>query len=125
LDIRCPVTGVSYRDQARRSIKKNSHGLGESNMTRIKEDIIRDVMSKIALDRNTAGHLVESVLRNIKDTLASGDGVMISGFGEFKVKHKRARRGRNPKTKIEYEISERTVVTFHTSKVFRREMNQD
>jgi integration host factor subunit alpha len=76
-------------------------------LTRIKEDIIGDVMSQITLDRNTARNLVESVLSNIKESLASGDGVMISGFGEFKVRHKRARVGRNPKTKVEHEISER------------------
>ena len=58
-------------------------------MTVVKEDIIRDVMSQITLDRNTARNLVESILRIIKDTLASGDGVMISGFGEFKVKKNR------------------------------------
>jgi integration host factor subunit alpha len=92
-------------------------------MTRIKEDIIRDVMTQITLDRSTARNLVESILRNVKETLASGDGVMISGFGEFKIKHKRARMGRNPKTKVEFEISERTVVTFHASKTFRKEMN--
>jgi nucleoid DNA-binding protein len=50
---------------------------------------------------------------------------MISGFGEFKVKHKKVRMGRNPKTKIAYEISERKVVTFHSSKVLRRVMNSD
>jgi integration host factor subunit alpha len=92
-------------------------------MTRIKEDIIRDVMTQVALNRNTARNLVESVLSNIKDTLASGDSVMISGFGEFKVKHKRARIGRNPKTKVAHKISERKVVTFHASKVFRKELN--
>jgi integration host factor subunit alpha len=94
-------------------------------MTRIKEDIIRDVMTQITLDRSTAWKLVEGLIRLVKDTLASGDGVMISGFGEFRVKHKRARRGRNPKTKVEYEISEREVVTFHASKVLKRELNQD
>jgi integration host factor subunit alpha len=94
-------------------------------MTKIKEDIIRDVMTQITLDRNTARNLVEGLIRLVKDTLATGDGVMISGFGEFRVKHKRARIGRNPKTKIEHEISERTVVAFHASKVFRKEMNQD
>jgi integration host factor subunit alpha len=94
-------------------------------MTRIKEDIIRDIMTKITLDRSTARNLIESLLRIIKDTLASGDGVMISGFGEFKVRHKKARMGRNPKTKVAFEISKRKVVTFHASKVFRREMNQD
>ena len=94
-------------------------------MTRIKEDIVRDVMTQITLDRNTARNLVEGLIRLVKDTLASGDGVMISGFGEFRVKHKRARRGRNPKTKVEYEISEREVVTFHPSKVFRRDLCED
>ena len=66
-------------------------------MTRIKEDIIRDVMTQITLDRNTARNLVEGLIRLVKDTLATGDGVMISGFGEFRVKHNRARMGRNPK----------------------------
>ena len=94
-------------------------------MTRIKEDIIRDVMTQVALNRNTARNLVESVLSNIKESLASGDGVMISGFGEFKVRHKRARVGRNPKTKVEHEISERKVVTFHPSNDFRKELNKD
>jgi integration host factor subunit alpha len=94
-------------------------------MTRIKEDIIRDVMIKITLDRSTARNLIESLLRLVKGILASCDGVMISGFGEFKVRHKKARMGRNPKTKVAYEISERKVVTFHPSKVFKREMNQD
>jgi integration host factor subunit alpha len=68
---------------------------------------------------------VESILKLIKESLASGDGILISGFGEFNVKHKRARMGRNPKTKVEHEISERKVVTFHTSKVFEREIKSE
>ncbi|MCP4298771.1 MAG: integration host factor subunit alpha [Proteobacteria bacterium] len=92
-------------------------------MTRIKEDIIRDVMTKITLDRKYAKSLVESILDIIKQSLKDGEEVMISGFGHFKVRHKSSRVGRNPKTKISYEISERTVVTFYPSKVFRRELN--
>jgi integration host factor subunit alpha len=68
---------------------------------------------------------VESILKIIKEALASGDRVMISGFGDFKVAHKKARMGRNPKTKTEHEISERKVVTFGPSKIFRKEMNPD
>jgi integration host factor subunit alpha len=94
-------------------------------MTRIKEDIVREVMTQVTHDRSTAKYLVESLLKLLKQTLASGDRVMISGFGEFKVKHKRARMGRNPKTKKEYEISEREVVTFHASKVFRKKLFED
>ncbi|MBU2512872.1 integration host factor subunit alpha [bacterium] len=94
-------------------------------MTRIKEDIIRDVMTKITLDRKCAKNLVEAILGIIKNALESGEEVMISGFGYFKVRHKRSRIGRNPKTKVSYEISERTVVTFYPSKVFRKELNPD
>ena len=92
-------------------------------MTLIKEDITRRMMSKTGLDHTKSKALVESVIRTVKDSLASGKEVMISGFGQFHVKYKRARLGRNPKTKAEYEISERTVVTFSPSKVFRGEMN--
>ncbi|MDX2470701.1 MAG: integration host factor subunit alpha [SAR324 cluster bacterium] len=92
-------------------------------MTRIKEDIIRDVMQKITLDRKYAKNLVEAILDIMKDTLEEGEEVMISGFGQFKVRRKNPRMGRNPKTKESYEISERTVVTFYPSKVFRKELN--
>ena len=92
-------------------------------MTRIKEDIIREVMINVTLDRKVARDLIESILDIIKDSLQSGEEVMISGFGQFKVRKKKARIGRNPKTKVAYEISERTVVTFYPSKVFRRELN--
>ncbi len=92
-------------------------------MTRIKEDIIRDVMTKITLDRKYAKNLVESILDIMKDCLQKNEEVMISGFGHFKVRHKNPRMGRNPKTKESYEISERTVVTFYPSKVFRKELN--
>ena len=80
-------------------------------------------MSKVDLEHKEAKKLIESLLQIIKDTLAAGEEVLVSGFGQFQIKHKRARVGRNPKTKVEYEISERTVVTFYPSKVFRKEMN--
>lgn len=94
-------------------------------MTRIKEDIIRDVMTRITLDRKYAKNLVEAILDIIKESLEKGEEIMISGFGYFKVRHKKARIGRNPKTKVPYEISERTVVTFYPSKVLRKELNMD
>jgi integration host factor subunit alpha len=94
-------------------------------MTRIKEDIIRNVTTRIKIDRNLAKNLVELILKHIKNTLTSGDRVMISGFGDFKVTHKKERMGRNPKTKTEHVISERKVVVFSPSKVLRNEMNKN
>ena len=92
-------------------------------MTIIKDDIVNEVITKTKVDRNMAKNLVELILKTIKETLALGDGVLISGFGGFKVVHKRPRIGRNPKSKITYEISERKVVVFSPSKVLRKEMN--
>jgi len=94
-------------------------------MTKIKEDIVRDVITTLSLDHKAAKNLIGTLLRIIKDTLASGEDVLISGFGEFKVRHKKARIGRNPKTKIEYEIAERKVVTFSPSKILRKELNEN
>ena len=55
-------------------------------MTRIKGDIVQEVMTKIIIDRNPARNLVESILKIIKETLATGEDVLISGFGEFRVR---------------------------------------
>ena len=93
-------------------------------MTLIKEDIVRPLMNKRGLDRKQAYNLINSLLKCLKASLAEGQDVMISGFGQFKIRHKKSRKGRNPKTKVEYEISERDVVTFQPSKVFREELNQ-
>ena len=94
-------------------------------MTIIKEDIVLNVMNELALDHKIAKKLIESILRNVMNTLASGEDVIISGFGGFKVHHKKPRIGRNPRTKVEHEISERKVVTFSPSRVLRNEMNMD
>jgi integration host factor subunit alpha len=92
-------------------------------MTIIKDDIVNDVMKKVKLDRNMARNLVESIIKHLKITLTTGDDVMITGFGNFRVTHKKARIGRNPKSLVTYEISERKVVVFNPSKVLRKEMN--
>ena len=94
-------------------------------MTVVKEDIVREAVRKLNLDQSKAKKSIDSLLKIVKGTLASGEDVLVSGFGLFQVRHKRARLGRNPKTKEAYEISERKVVTFYPSKVFRKEMNPD
>jgi integration host factor subunit alpha len=58
--------------------------------------------------------------RSIKDTLATGDRIIISGFGKFKEVNKKSRISRNSKTLKIYEISQRKVVVFSPSKVIRK-----
>ncbi len=65
--------------------------------------------------RKKASETVETILKIIKNTLASGEDVLISGFGKFNVKHKAERRGRNPATGEDLMLAPRKVVTFKCS----------
>ncbi|MEE8434673.1 MAG: integration host factor subunit alpha [bacterium] len=88
----------------------------------VKADIIRSIELKLGLSHEEASQQVEQIIAVIKNTLEDGDSVLISGFGQWKVRDKKIRVGRNPKTKEEYEISPRRVVTFYPSNVWRGEI---
>lgn len=88
----------------------------------VKADIVRSIELKMGLSHEDATVQVEQILAMVKDTLMDGESVLISGFGQWKVRDKKARVGRNPKTKEEYEISPRRVVTFYPSNVWRAEI---
>lgn len=87
-------------------------------MTKI--DIIQDVYEKLGLSKKDSARLVDSVFDIMKDCLARGEKIKISGFGNFIVKEKKSRRGRNPQTGEEIEISARRVLTFKSSQVLRK-----
>ena len=89
-------------------------------MTLTKGDIIEGVQTQIGLNKTKSTEIIEILLRNIKDTIASGEDIMISGFGKFFVKKKRGRPGRNPFTGDEVMIAPRRVVTFKCSGTFRK-----
>jgi integration host factor subunit alpha len=59
----------------------------------------------------------------MKETLARGEDLLISGFGKFVVKDKRARRGRNPQTRESLQLRARKVVVFKTSGILRKNIN--
>lgn len=90
-------------------------------MTKI--DIIQDVYEKLGLSKKESVRVVESVFDIIKDRLAKGEKIKISGFGNFVVKEKKSRRGRNPQTGDEIAISARRVLTFKSSQVLRKTLN--
>jgi len=84
-----------------------------------KADIVSEVYEKVGLSKKEATDIVETVLDTIKDTLKSGETVKIAGFGNFVIRDKGARKGRNPKTGDNIEITPRRVVTFKPSMIFK------
>ena len=81
-------------------------------MSLTKAELADSLSSKVGLNKQDAKEIVDSFFAEISNALAAGDEVKISGFGNFTLKDKKARPGRNPRTGIEVTISERRVVTF-------------
>ena len=92
-------------------------------MALTKEQIINQVYEQTQMPKSRSRDVVESVLEIIKSSLADGEDILISGFGKFMVKHKRARRGRNPQTNADLQLRARKVVVFKTSGVLRANIN--
>jgi integration host factor subunit alpha len=89
-----------------------------------KADIIERVYDNLgALSKKESAEIVEMVFETIKLTLAEGEKIKISGFGNFVVREKKARIGRNPQTGIEIRISPRRVLTFKPSQVLKNSIN--
>ena len=91
----------------------------------VKADIVRSIEIQLGISHEEASIQVEQILTILKESLTEGESVLITGFGQWKVRNKPVRIGRNPKTKEEYEVSARWVVTFYTSDVWREEISND
>ena len=94
-------------------------------MSLTKIDITESIREKFGLPKKDCARIVESLFDIIKDDLNIGDDVMISGFGKWTVKAKKARKGRNPQTGADLTIAARRVVTFKLSNVLRDAINTD
>ena len=81
-------------------------------MTLTKSDIVEDLNNEIGLNKREAKELVDSLFDNIKNKLEKGEEVKLSGFGNFQLKNKSPRPGRNPRTGEDVEFTARKVVTF-------------
>jgi len=88
-----------------------------------KADIVEALYEKVGFSKKEAADLVELVFDTIKTTLSQGQKIKISGFGNFVVREKRSRIGRNPQTGESIEIGARRVLTFRPSQVLRAEVN--
>ena len=92
-------------------------------MSLTKDDIVKALAKENGYQLNQSVELIETLLELIKSKLASGENVLISGFGKFCVKEKRERRGRNPQTNEFMMLRPRRVVTFKCSRKLRDKIN--
>jgi len=88
-----------------------------------KADIIECVYEKVGFSKKESAEIVEMVFDTIKETLERSEKIKISGFGNFIVREKKSRVGRNPQTGLELEISARRVLTFRPSQVLKNALN--
>ena len=89
-----------------------------------KLDIMNNVYDRLGISKRECADIVDRFFELVKETLAKDEDVMISGLGKFRVKQKRARRGRNPQTGAEMEIKERKVLLFRLSGVLKDKINE-
>jgi integration host factor subunit alpha len=95
---------------------------GDGKMT--KADLVDAIFEKVGLSKKEAQDIIEILFDTIKQTFKEGESIKISGFGTFNVRKKLARRGRNPKTGEDLEISPRRVVTFSVSNQLKHEIEK-
>ena len=92
-------------------------------MTLTKVDIVEQVANKCGFSKLEASELVEGVFDSIKLALEKGENVKLSGFGNFVLRDKHSRMGRNPQTGDSMEISSRRVMSFKVSQVLKEAIN--
>ena len=93
-------------------------------MALTKEKLITHLETQLGMGRQESRTVVERLLKIMKDTLSQGEDLLISGFGKFSVRQKKARRGRNPQTKESMTLAARKVLVFKASGVLRKRINE-
>lgn len=88
--------------------------LSDTN-TLTKAELAEALFDRVGLNKRESKDIVELFFDEIRQSLEKGNNVKLSGFGNFQVRDKPARPGRNPKTGEVIPISARRVVTFHSS----------
>ena len=91
-------------------------------MSMTKADIVERIYKEAGFSKKEASDLVDLVFKVIKDTLAKGEKVKISGFGNFSIRDKATRVGRNPQTGDAMNISARRVLTFKPSQILKEDI---
>jgi len=91
-------------------------------MTLTKAEIVEQILESVDLSPQVAKEYVDAFYEEISSSLENGVDVKLSGFGNFTLRDKKARPGRNPKTGEEVTIEERRVVTFKAGQKMKSEI---
>jgi integration host factor subunit alpha len=89
----------------------------------VKSDLTENLHERLGLSKTECEGIVEKFLKIVKKALADGQEVKLSGFGNFTVKEKRARLGRNPPTGEKIVLPARRVLALKLSQVIKNELD--
>tara|TARA_Y100000590_G_C15350822_1_gene875093 strand:+ start:278 stop:577 length:300 start_codon:yes stop_codon:yes gene_type:complete len=95
----------------------------KKNFTR--KNLSNNIFKNLGFSKNFSSKLVDNFFDNLTDFIIKSNKVKISSFGTFEVINKKERVGRNPKTKVEAKISERKIVKFKPSLIFKDKINKN
>jgi integration host factor subunit alpha len=89
-----------------------------------KSDIVEALHQRVGFSKKRSAEVVSMILDLIREGLENGEKIKISGFGNFEIRKKESRKGRNPQTGEEIIISERRVLSFKPSQILKERLNQ-
>ena len=90
-----------------------------------KADIVEQIYEQVGFSKKESAELVDLVFELMKETLGRGEKIKVSGFGNFVLRDKRKRQGRNPQTGDPIEITQRRVLNFKASQILKQVLNQE
>ncbi|MFK7963350.1 MAG: integration host factor subunit alpha [Burkholderiaceae bacterium] len=99
-------------------------GADSGGLTLTKAELAEMLFDQVGLNKREAKDMVERFFNEIRESLERGESVKLSGFGNFQLRDKPQRPGRNPKTGEEIPISARRVVTFHASQKLKGQIDE-
>jgi integration host factor subunit alpha len=88
-----------------------------------RDKLVTRIQNHLGMSKQESRQVLDRLLEIMKDTLAQGEELLISGFGKFSVRQKNERKGRNPQTKESLILAARKVLVFRASGVLRERIN--
>lgn len=115
---------IKYLNRLLGDKQPKNHTKEPPTMALTKAALVELINYKLEYTKSVSADLVETVIDIIKKTLESGENVKVAGFGNFQVKQKADRKGRNPQTGEAITIAARQIVTFKPSIILKNKLNK-